>query len=93
MSVAAVGASGEQRFRLSLVSWEKYEQMVAWLDGRHVRLTYDRGELEIMSPHIEHEAINRALAAVVEIALEESDIDFENAGSTTFKNEVLKRGW
>src|SRR5205823_5414450 len=33
MAVAAVGASGEQRFRISLVSWEKYEQMAAWFDG------------------------------------------------------------
>ena len=41
--------TSEQRFRLSLVSWEKYEQMAAWFEDRHCRLTYDRGELEIMT--------------------------------------------
>ncbi len=36
MSLAVISSDPEQRFRLSLVDWEKYEQMAASLDGRHV---------------------------------------------------------
>ncbi len=46
-----------------------------------------------MSPHLEHEGANNALATIVEITLEELDLDFENAGSTTFMREDLERGF
>ena len=83
-----------ERIVIPNVSWETYISLVDDLEASSApRLTYDQGELEIMSPHLEHEAANRALSAVVEIALEESNIDFESAGSTTFKNEALKRGF
>ena len=57
------------------------------------RLAFDQGVLEIMSPHLDHEETNRTLASLVEMALEEMDLDFRNAGSTTFKREVLERGF
>src|SRR5438270_13788281 len=92
MSVATVSASGEQRFRLSLVSWEKYEQMAAWLDGRHVRLTYDRGELELMTVSHRHESHKHLLGALLMVAAEELDVENHAAGSMTFKREDLARG-
>jgi Uma2 family endonuclease len=76
------------------VSWETYQRLVKDLENSgSPRLAYDQGVLEIMSPHLEHEAANRAIAAIIEIALEEMDLDFESAGSTTFKRETLKRGF
>jgi Uma2 family endonuclease len=92
MSIAAVAASGEQRFRLSLVSWEKYEQMVAWLDGRHVRLTYDRGELELMTVSHKHESCKHVLGALLMVVAEELNIENHAGGSMTFKREGLDRG-
>jgi len=92
MSVAAVPASGEQRFRFSLVSWEKYEQMAAWLDGRHVRLTYDRGELELMTVSREHEKFKHLLGRLLDVVTLELNIDIHGAGSMTFKREDLDRG-
>jgi Uma2 family endonuclease len=91
MSVAAVGASGEQRFRLSLVSWEKYEQMAAWLDGRHVRLTYDRGELELRNVSYRHERCKHLLRRVVDTVAFELDIEIHGAGSMTFMRKDLER--
>ena len=32
------------------VAWETYERLLEDLEHHHVRLTYDRGRLEIMSP-------------------------------------------
>src|SRR4051812_9935695 len=92
MSVATAAGRGEQRFRLSLVSWEKYEQMAAWLDGRHVRLTYDRGELELMTLSHPHEYQKKVLGMFVAVVTEELEIEIHSAGSMTFKREDLERG-
>jgi len=76
------------------VSWETYESLLKDPENcSSRRLTYDHGVLEIKSPHLEHESVNRALATIVAIALEEWDLDFEDAGSTTFRREILKRGF
>ena len=82
------------RVILQNVSWETYERLLKDLENSSSpRLAFDQGVLEIMSPDLELESANRSLAAIVEIVLEEMDLDFENAGSTTFRREVLKRGF
>src|SRR6185503_6502189 len=84
----------EQRIMLRNVSWETYERLLAdHLDSSSPRFTYYRGALEIMSPSSEHEELNRAIARMVEIIIEEMDIDARNLGSTTFKREDLERGF
>src|SRR5260370_1376621 len=92
MSVAMVPGTREQRFRISGVSWEKYEQMGEWSSDRHVRLTYDRGELEIMTLSREHEHDKHVLGMLVMVLAEELDIDIDGGGSMTFKKEDLERG-
>jgi hypothetical protein len=39
-----------QRFVLWQVGWDVYEKIVDALNEEHVRVTYDRGDLELMSP-------------------------------------------
>jgi Uma2 family endonuclease len=82
----------EQWLRLSFVSWEKYEQMAAWFEGRHFRLTYDRGELEIMTVSHPHEFGKHLIGRLVDALTEELDIDIHGGGSMTFKREDLDRG-
>ncbi|MGO8788357.1 MAG: Uma2 family endonuclease [Terriglobia bacterium] len=83
----------EQRFVLSHVSWETYESLLAdYSDTRAPRFTYSEGMLEIMSPTAEHEKLNRTLAAIAELVAEETGIEFEGLGSTTFRRLDLKRG-
>ena len=76
------------------VSWETYERLLKE-QGEHTgtRFTYDRGTLQIMIVGFEHESSNRTLSAVVEVMAEEWNIDFEPAGSTTFKRKDIKRGF
>ncbi|HEY2380587.1 MAG TPA: Uma2 family endonuclease [Terriglobia bacterium] len=82
------------RIIISNVSWETYESLLKDLENQSSpRLAYDQGVLEIMSPHFEHDAAKEVLAYIAIIALEEQDIDFVAAGSTTFKRGVLKRGF
>jgi len=76
------------------VSRETYEKLLHDLGTRSSpRLAYDRGILEIMSPHLEHEEANRVLASIVELVLEEIGSDFLNAGSTTFRDDEQERGF
>lgn len=57
------------------------------------RFTYDRGEMEIVSPSPEHEAYNRSIALLVESVAEELGIDVYDLGSTTFRREDIERGF
>ena len=77
------------------VSWEMYEELVAEnRDSQFPRLTYDSGILEIiMSNSRQHETDSRTLARLVEILAEELEIDYENAGSTTFHEKNLRKGF
>jgi Uma2 family endonuclease len=56
---------GEQRVVLRRTSWETYERLLAeHLDASSPRFTYDQGELEIMSPSMEHEKLKEIIAAI-----------------------------
>jgi Uma2 family endonuclease len=46
-----------------------------------------------MAPSYAHEEINHLIARIVEIIATEMDLDFANAGSTTFKRTDLERGF
>lgn len=92
--MGTVAISPEQRVVLRSVSWDTYEHILAdRLDSSAPRFTYDRGVLEILSPSSEHERYNRTIALLIEVIAEESNINVENLGSTTFKRKDLKRGF
>jgi len=89
-----VKSPAEQRVVLHNVRWETYERLLAeHADSSAPRFTYDRGELEIMSPSPEHERVNRRLAQLVLALTEEMGVEAEDLGSTTFRREDLKRGF
>ena len=95
MSTIAVPSPAlrEQRVTLHNVSWETYEGLLfANTDASSPRITYDQGELEIMSPSLKHEDLSELLAAVVVIVAEEWEIEFKGLRSTTFRRRDLRRG-
>ena len=55
--MATVQIPAEQRFVLSGVSWPEYVGFGDLLGERHVRVTYDRGEMEFMTLSPEHERV------------------------------------
>lgn len=92
--MATVTTAPQQRVVLHDVSWETYERLLLDQGDRSgPRLTYDRGELEILSPSAEHEEANRSLALVVEEVAIEWLIEIRNVGSTTFKRKDRERGF
>jgi len=74
-------------------TWDEYEQLVEDLaEGSHVRVSYDCGRLEIMSPLGEHERDARVIDALVRIVSEVLDLKLENYGSATWKRRRLAKG-
>jgi Uma2 family endonuclease len=92
MSTAAPAVAEVQRLRLSSVSWNTYVGISDLLGDRPLRMTYDRGELEIMTLSRAHERFKRLLARMLDTLTEEMDIDIDHGGSMTFRREDLDRG-
>jgi Uma2 family endonuclease len=83
----------EQRFLLSHVNWQTYLHFCEALWGRRVRLTYDRGRIELMTTSSRHEGWKRVLGRFVETLCEELGLDFASFGSMTMRREDLDRGF
>jgi Uma2 family endonuclease len=84
----------EARVILHNISWSLYEQLLAeHEDKSSPRFAYDRGELEITVPSYEHEELNRLINDFIVVIAMEWNIEYCNAGSTTFKREDLERGF
>ncbi|MEG4073264.1 Uma2 family endonuclease [Microcoleus sp. Pol14C2] len=79
----------EQIVTLSGISWQTYETLLAEIGDRQIRLTYNRGNLEIMVPSPEHERFKQVLGRFVETLAEELEVRIEPLGSTTFKRHEL----
>jgi Uma2 family endonuclease len=86
---AILFAPPEEMIHLSGISWNTYETLLAELSDRRFRLTYNRGNLEIMSPSPEHERFKKVSGRFVETMAEELNIPIEPLGSTTFKRPEL----
>jgi Uma2 family endonuclease len=78
---------------LKNISWQTYESLVKELaEQPGIRLTYDRGTLEIMTPLDLHEGNNKILGRFVETVTEELNVEIRSLGSRTCKREDLARG-
>jgi Uma2 family endonuclease len=81
------------RLILQSVSWEQYESLLQELDDRPgVRVSYNEGQLEIVSPLREHERYKEFVSQLVRVLADELDITLEPFGSTTWKRRELRKG-
>jgi Uma2 family endonuclease len=91
--MATVQAPAEQRLVLYGVAWRTYERLLrAFADRPGVRLTFDRGVLEIMTLSHEHENRGHLLGRLVVALTEEQNLPVKGGGSTTFRRRRLQRG-
>jgi Uma2 family endonuclease len=81
-----------QRFLLRGVDWETYCKLRDALQERHLRLTYDRGNLELMTLSLAHERYGSLLGRMIETLTMELGLPLQSAGSTTLDREDLDRG-
>ncbi|MFE1747889.1 Uma2 family endonuclease [Coleofasciculus sp. H7-2] len=82
-----------ERVILKDVTWQMLETILDELgETRAARLSYSRGTLEIITPLLEHEFDKGLVGDIVKALLEELNIEFLPAGSTTLKNENMAQG-
>ena len=86
---ATLLAPPDEMIRLSGISWKTYETLLEELSDRRLRLTYNRGNLEIMAPSPEHELSKEVLGRFIDTIAEELEVNIYPLGSTTFKQPEL----
>jgi Uma2 family endonuclease len=87
--VTAPLAIASELIHLSGISWQTYESLLNELTERRFRLTYYRGNLEIMAPSPEHEFNKKVLGRFVETLAEALELQIYPLGSTTLKRPEL----
>lgn len=80
-------------FRADNVSWETYEHLLAGLSpSTGVRVFYDHGRMEAVSPTSSHEKPVEIIATLVRVFRDQLDIDVESLGSTTLRLQIKAKG-
>jgi Uma2 family endonuclease len=83
----------QEIIHLSGISWHTYESLLNELSTScRLRLTYYRGNLEIMAPSPEHERYKKIVGRFVETLAEELELDIDPLGSTTLKRPEISGG-
>lgn len=89
----ATSTQAEQRTILHNISWETFEALLRETgSGRGSRFAYEDGTLEIMTPLFGHENPKCNFGNFIIALAEELEIEVRSAGSTTLKQEVLRKG-
>lgn len=83
----------EQRVLLRSITWETYQTLVENPDRAGYLMTYDQGNLEIMSPSWNHELDKSLIGRMIEMFSLHENIDLATSASTTFKRSDLKSGF
>ena len=74
---------------LENVSWDEYENCLKALgDDYHLRLSYDDGRLEIMSPSFQHEDVAGMFPYLIMVLAQECGMKFKGARSTTMRKRA-----
>ncbi len=81
-----------QRLVVHGVNWQTYEKALATFENRPLRITYDRGNLELLSPLPSHEVYKCFFLRLLDNLSDELDFGMKACGSTTFRREDLDRG-
>jgi len=81
------------RVILRHISWQTYQSLIRDFEQEPaLRLTYDRGTLEIRMPLDPHESFKKLLGRLIEAATEELDLEIRSLGSRTCDREDLAKG-
>lgn len=82
----------EPRFTLRGVPWEVYEALRDIRANWHVRMTYDRGTLEMMVNSNRHENVKRLIGQLIEAFTAELNIPRRSFSATTWKRRDIDKG-
>jgi Uma2 family endonuclease len=82
----------EHRLLLHDVPWEAYQSLRAANPTGHLRMTYNRGELEIMSPSRKHAKVSYLLGRMIDEWTILHQIAVEAGRNATFSRQDLQKG-
>lgn len=78
---------------LQNVSWQEYQRLLDALDERpRFKMTYNFGELHIMTKTFRHESFANLFGYLMIVLAEELDFEFISGGTTTFSSENTETG-
>jgi Uma2 family endonuclease len=81
------------RVILRNISWQTYQSLIQDFEQEPaMRLTYDRGNLEIRMPLDPHETYKKLLGRLIEAATEELELEIRSLGSRSCNRADLARG-
>jgi len=81
------------RVILRNISWHTYQALITDFENSPaVRLTYDRGTLEIRMPLDPHESYKKLIGRLIEAATEELGLEVRSLGSRTCNREDFSNG-
>ena len=73
-------------------SWELYESLLDEIGDRPIRITYDQGRMELMSPLREHEEVKKLVGRMIEQLTLMTGMSIKSLGSTTFRRKDKAKG-
>jgi len=82
----------EKRVYLGGVTWATYQALRQADENVHLRMTFDRGALEIVSPSRKHEQVSYLIGRMIDQWTLLHEIDIAAGRNTTFSREDLDRG-
>lgn len=91
-AVERISAGGEQRFSISGIDWKSYLAISEAFMDRHVRVTYNQGDLELMTISPQHARYGRLFGRFVTALTEELDQPIGSFGDMTCRREDALRG-
>jgi Uma2 family endonuclease len=74
------------------VPWEVYEELRKLPENNHVRMTFDEGVLEMMTPSARHERWSEILGQLITVWAMELAVDMTSCRSMTVSRKDLQKG-
>ena len=89
---APVSLDAVQHLVLDDVSWAFYEHVLGQVGNGSLRVAFDQGRIEMMSPLAEHELYGTWVGRLVEAMGLARGLEVIGLGSTTFRDSVQAKG-
>src|SRR4051794_27615121 len=83
---------GRQHIVLENASWELYETLLREVGDKSIRINFDQGRLEVMSPLPEHEEVKLLIHDLIKALTVELEMEVKSLGSTTLRSKAKTKG-
>ncbi len=93
MTTVKLPIAAPQRFVLQGVPWELYRKLRDLPENYHVRMTFDEGILEMMSPSDLHERWADLIGQLISVWRLELDVDMVSCRTMTVSRKDLQKGF